>query len=190
MSFDQDSFGESLTYDPDRSMTLVERLGYVKQLLFSRTKLEFRILWNKIFQKDDEELGWLLNPYRQSSTRRDDATMMAAFSAGDSYQYNYDDVSGTFGRERVTIHNRGLARRSDARKKRQRDNRTLGEKALQVARYMGMGVYMTTSAFPSPFMPVNDLDLYDTKSYCYNQESKYQTNANEYYTAYTMSKIW
>lgn len=157
----------------------MQRITYVKQLIFSKTRLEFRLLWNKIFQKEDEELGWLLNPYKQANGSRVDATMMSSFNKNNddsSYQYGYDDVSGVFGRERVTIYNRGIAKKSDRRKKRE-DNRTLGEKALDIARYMGMGVYMTSTAFPSPFLPVNDTNLHDDSVY-------------GMHNTYRMSKMW
>lgn len=149
----------------------------MKQLIFSKTRLEFRLLWNKIFQKEDEELGWLLNPYRQAGSKAE-ATMMSSFNKNDedSYQYAYDDVSGALGRERVTIYSRSIARKSDRRRKRE-DNRTLGDKALEIARYMGMGVYMTSTSFPSPFLPVNDTNLFDSSVY-------------GVHNTYTMSKIW
>lgn len=158
--------------------TLVERLGYVKQLIFSKTKLEFRLLWNKIFTKEDEELGWLLNPYRQNSGRTD-ATMMASFNknAEESYQYGYDQVRGTFGREKVTIYNRGVAKKRDTRRKRKEEKKSLTDTALDIARYMGMGVYMTSTSFPSPFLPVNDINV------C---EGTYYGPQN----LYSMSKIW
>lgn len=137
-------------------------------------------MWNKIFQKEDEELGWLLNPYRQAQAA--DATMMSSFNKNvdDSYQYDYDDVGSVFGRERVTIHNRGVAKKSDRRRRRRREtNKSLSEKAIQYARYMGMGVYMTSTAFPSPFMPVNDAAIHD------------ETNIyGEQQNIYSMSKLW
>jgi len=145
--------------------------------VFSRTKLEFRIIWNKIFQKEDEELGWLLSPYRQSSNG--EPTMMTSFNKNveDGYDYGYDDVSRVFGREKVTIYNRGVARKSDTRRKK-REQKSLGENALQIARYMGMGVYMTSTSFPSPFLPINDTNLYGDEIY-YNPKN-----------VYTMSKLW
>jgi hypothetical protein len=160
--------------------TFLDRLSYVRQLVFSKTKLEFRLLWNKIFQKDDEELGWLLNPYRQNG--RTNATMMSSFSKNDpeaSYQCDFDTVRDTFGRERVTIHSRGLAKKSDRRRKRRSaTDETLGDKAIKYARYMGMGVYITSTSFPSPFFPVNDCAIYDEKLYYNNHNS------------YAMSKVW
>ena len=105
--------------------------------------------------------------------------MLSSFnkSADDSYQYGYDDVSGVFGRERVTIYNRGISKKSDSRRrKRRRDDKTLGEKAIEYARYMGMGVYMTSSSFPSPFYPVNDGAIYDIMY------------GNQNY--YAMSRLW
>lgn len=179
MSFDRDTFEDSMLYNSDRPMTLVERLGYVKQLVFSRTKLEFRILWNKIFQKEDEELGWLLNPYQQSANRTE-ATMMASFNKlgeEDSYQFGYNDVSGVYGRERVTIYNRGVAKKSDTNSRRKEDKKSLTDSALDIARYMGMGVYMTSTSFPSPFLPVNDTNMY---------EEDFLGPRN----LYSMSKIW
>lgn len=139
----------------------MERLGYVKQLVFSKTKLEFRLLWNKVFQKEDDELGWLLNPYKQSRTRGN-ATMMTSFGKNmeDSYQFGYDDVSSSFGREKVTVYNRGLARKGDTRK-RKAEEKSFTDSAIEVARYMGMGAYLTASYFPSPFYPVNDTHIYD-----------------------------
>lgn len=134
--------------------------------MFSRTRLEFRLLWNKLFQKDDEELGWLLNPYRQSTS---DATMMSSFNK------NTED-SGGFGRESVTIHNLGLTKKGDSRRKQEK--KSFGEGALEVARYMGMGVYMTSTSFPSPFLPINDANIFD--------ESRYDGPQN----VYAMSKIW
>ena len=146
----------------------------------SKTRLEFRLLWNKIFQREDEELGWLLNPYKQGDDKLD-ATMMSSlhrnFDGDVSYQYNYHDVKSSLGRESVTIHSRGLARKGDSRRKRREDNRSLGEKALDIARYMGMGVYMTSTSFPSPFLPVNDTRIYEDNYYGHHQ-------------TYTMSRLW
>lgn len=151
----------------------MERLSYVRQLFMSKTKLEFRLLWNKIFQKEDEELGWLLNPYRQRNGTND-ATMMSSFNKNDcenSYQYSYD--SSTLGRERVTIHNRGVARKSDSRrrKRHREDSKTFGDKALDYARYMGLGVYITSTSFPSPFAPMNDCAIYGEQNYYYQPSS-------------------
>lgn len=152
---------------------MIERLNCVKKLVFTRTRLEFRLLWNKIFQKQDEELGWLLNPYKQSKN----ATMMSTFSRnfdGPSYQYDYDKFKDSLGGpEKVTIYNRGIAKKSDHTDK---DDRSFADKALQIARYMGMGVYMTSSAYPSPLRPIDDEHLYD----------------ENYYgpTNYYMSRIW
>jgi hypothetical protein len=138
------------------------------------------LLWNKIFQRQDEELGWLLNPYRQNGQAN--ATMMSSFNKDDpeaSYQCDFDTVSGVFGRERVTIHNRGLAKKSDRRRRRRHENdETLSDKALRYARYMGMGVYITSTSFPSPFYPVNDCAIYD--------ENLYYDNHN----SYSMSRVW
>lgn len=94
----------------------------------------------------------------------------------DSYQYSYDDVRSSMGRERVTIYHRGVAKKSDGRRKK-KDTKTFYETALEVARYMGEGVYMTSSAFPSPFMPANDTRIF-SEDYCPPQ------------TVYTMSKVW
>ena len=145
----------------------MDRLGYVRQLVFSKTRLEFRLLWNKIFQREDEELGWLLSPYR--SQARQDAHTTAPFGTniGDSYQYGYDQVQSSLGRERVTLYNRGVAKKSDLRRKRRREpeKKPFGERALEIARYMGMGVYMTSTAFPSPFFPVNETTVYDETVY-------------------------
>lgn len=156
----------------------MERLGYVRQLVFSKTRLEFRLLWNKIFQKEDEELGWLLNPYRQAQ-RQGDATMMSSFNKSDpetSYQYGYDNVGSVLGRERVTIYNRGLTKKTDRSRRRRQDNKTMGDRALEYARYMGMGVYITSTSFPSPFLPVNDCNIYEENYYSHN--------------SYAMSKVW
>lgn len=141
---------------------LLERLGYFKQLVFSKTRLEFRLLWNKVFQKEDEELGWLLNPYRQSSGRNCEATMMSSFNKNfeESYQqFDFHEVSGVYGREKVTIYNRGVAKKANTRK-RHEEKKSFTESAIQLARYMGMGVYMTSTSFPSPFLPVNDTNIY------------------------------
>lgn len=46
-------------------------------------------------------------------------------------------------------------------RRRDEPKKSFGESALQVARYMGMGVYMTSTSFPSPFLPVNDACLFD-----------------------------
>jgi len=136
------------------------------------------LLWNKIFQKEDEELGWLLNPYRRGGGTTE-ATMMSSFNKNyeeASYQYAYEDIRGTLGREKVTIHSRGIAKKSDRRRKKE-NNQTMSEKALEIARYMGMGVYMTSSAFPSPFYPVNDTRLNDEVIY-------------GMHNTYVMSKLW
>lgn len=164
---------------------MYERLGYVKQLVFSRTKLEFRLLWNKVFQREDEELGWLLSPYRSSGN----STMMSQLNRNTdgndystaSYQYGYDDVSGSFGREKVTIYNRSVSKRPNRKGRKQKEEKkTFTENALQYAKYMGMGVYMTSTSFPSPFFPVNDTNLYN-----YNEPNYYYEK-----NVYTMSKIW
>lgn len=104
--------------------------------------------------------------------------MMASFNKNveDSYQYGYDDVSGAFGRERVTIYNRSVARKSD-KKKSNEEKKSFTESALEIARYMGMGVYMTSTSFPSPFMPVNDNNIYEERFYGPQN-------------VYSMSKIW
>lgn len=135
-------------------------------------------MWNKVFQREDEELGWLLNPYRQRNGADPEATMMSSFNKNvdNSYQYGYDDVSSSLGRERVTIYHRGVVKKSDSRRKK-KEEKSFTESALQIARYMGMGVYMTSSSFPSPFMPVNETHIYD-ENYCQPQ------------TVYTMSRIW
>lgn len=159
--------------------TLLERLGYVKQLVFSRTKLEFKLLWNKVFQKEDDELSWLLNPYGQSTSRAQ-ATMMTSFNRNteDSYQYSYDDVSKFMGREKVTIYNRGIVRKGDVSHKKKEEKKSFTDNALEIARYMGMGAYMTSTSLPSPFFPVND-------HYLYVDETIYEPQ-----NMYSIGKIW
>lgn len=106
--------------------------------------------------------------------------MMSSFNKNveeSSYQYNYDDVSGIFGKERVTIYNRGVARKGDSRRKR-KPEKTTKEKLIQLARDIGMGVTMTSTAFPSPFYPVNDNALYT------------ETIVGDTVHTYTMSRIW
>lgn len=159
----------------------MERLNCVRQLVFSRTRLEFRLLWNKIFHKEDEELGWLLNPYKRSQDDYRDATMMETLGRnvdGPSYQYSFDEFRGNFKGEGVTIYNRSVAKKGDRNNKTKKgEKKSFAETALQVARYMGMGVYMTSTAFPSPLMPVDDNHLYD-ENYFGPQN------------IYSMSKIW
>lgn len=126
-----------------------------------------KLLWNKVFQKEDDELGWLLDPYKQSSSHLD-ATMMTSFGKNfeASYQCNFDDASTSVGgrAERVTIYTRGILKRGDTYKKKE-ETKSMIDNAFQIARYMGMGVYMTSSAFPSPFLPVNDANMYDETFY-------------------------
>lgn len=158
----------------------MERLGYVKQLVFSRTRLEFRLLWNKVFQKEDEELGWLLNPYRQSSGRDCEATMMSSFNRNTEQgyqQFDFHEASSVYGREKVTIYNRGVSRKAETRKRREK--KSFKDNAIQIARYMGMGVYMTSTSFPSPFFPVNDTNIYHYDETSYASQS-----------VYSLSRIW
>ena len=105
---------------------------------------------------------------------------MSYFSknADDSYQYGYDDISSSLGREKCTIYHRGVAKKSDSKRKRRTERRSMTETALEYARYMGMGVYMTSTSFPSPFYPANDSALYD------------ETFGGGPQNVYTMSKIW
>lgn len=117
-----------LTCAPDRS--LVEQFSYLKQLIF-------KTLWNRLFQKEEDELAWLLDPHR-AGNHRFEATVMTSFNK------NIE--------ESVVLYNR----RRDVEPKK-----SFGESALEVARYMGMGVYMTSTSFPSPFLPVNDACLFD-----------------------------
>ena len=101
---------------------------------------------------------------------------MASFNKNtdNSYQYGYEHVSSALGREKVTIYNRGVAKKSDTRRRRREEKKTLADQALEIARYMGMGVYMTSTSFPSPFMPPNDTTIYD----------------NTYGPQFSMSKVW
>lgn len=133
-----------------------------------------------MFQKEDEELGWLLNPYRQSSSRNCEATMMSSFNKNveESYQqFDFHETSNVYGREKVTIYHRGVAKKADTRK-RNEEKKTFTENAIQLARYMGMGVYMTSTSFPSPFFPVNDTNIYHDETYYTPQN------------IYGLSKIW
>lgn len=134
------------------SRTLIERLNCVKQLVFARTRLEFRLIWNKLFQKEDEELGWLLNPHKSY----DNATPMTTFARNfDSDSYHYDDAKASL--EGVTIHNQSVTKKTHSKK----EKKSFYDTAIQVARYMGMGVYMTSTAFPSPLRPIPDGHYYD-----------------------------
>lgn len=106
--------------------------------------------------------------------------MMASFNRvgeGDSYQFDYNEVGGVYGRERVTIYNRGVARKGDTTSKRKEEKKSFTDSAFEIARYMGMGVYMTSTSFPSPFLPANDTNMYDENFY--GQQN-----------VYSMSKIW
>lgn len=96
--------------------------------------------------------------------------MLASFNKniGDSYQYEYHNVSSTLGRERVTIYNRGLVKKSDSRRRRKEEKKSIGQSVLEIARCMGMGVYMTSSSFPSPFLPCNDLNMYQDEHSAYS----------------------
>lgn len=100
------------------------------------------------------------------------------FDVNSSYQYNYDDVSSSFGREKVTIYNRSITKRGDKKKRKVEAPKSFKDNAMEFARYMGMGVYMTSTAFPSPFLPVNDTNLYNSDATYYERN------------LYTMSKIW
>lgn len=127
----------------DNSMSLRDGLGYVKQLVLN---FDFRSFWRRMFRKDEDELSWLLNPH--------EATMMASFNKNveESYQQG----------EKVTLYRRGVPGSNKKSKRRQdAEKKTYGESAFEIAKYMGMGVYMTTTSFPSPFLPVNDLMHYD-----------------------------
>lgn len=98
--------------------------------------------------------------------------MMAQFNRNDdsSYQYDYDQVGSAFGHERVTIYNRSIAKKS-GKKSRKNENKSLADSALEYARYMGMGVYMTSTAFPSPYLPVSDNTIYEDTFY--SQQNMY-----------------
>lgn len=153
----------------------MERLSCVKQLVFSRTRLEFRLIWNKIFQKEDEEVNWLLNPYK---AREDgfEATPMTTFSrnfdSSSTYQYGYDDVKSALGRDRVTSFHRGIVKKSLKQKKKKQPT-TYTERAIQIARYMGMGVYMTSTAFPSPMLPFNENHIFNEDNFYTSQHGQY-----------------
>lgn len=129
----------------------MERLNCVKQLVFARTRLEFRLIWNKIFQKNDDELGWLLNPQ---------ATQMTSFTR------NFDNTSTSYGYD--NIQSITTTKKSPSNKK------SFSDTAIQVARYMGMGVYMTSAAFPSPMPPLNEKYFYE----------EYPENI------YTINRVW
>lgn len=121
----------------------------LKQLIFSKSRAEFRIIWNKIFRTSDDELGWLLNPYN-----RDINQMTRLKNNGQTtYQHNYSDLAAG----NVTIFNRRM------RQIEHKKTRTMKKKFLKIARYMGTGAYMTSSAFPSPFLPSNDYSFADNR---------------------------
>lgn len=168
---DPNRYQESISANNDTPLTLLERLNCVRQLVFSRTRLEARLLWNKIFQKEDEELGWLLNPYKESWTNKDQEsnfTLLTTFSRNTKSNRQDNSHDGGYQSRRFAL---------DERPANGKEAKTFGEKAIQVARYMGMGVYMTSTAFPSPMVPFNDTNLYD--------ETVYSPQ-----NVYTMSKIW
>ena len=106
--------------------------------------------------------------------------MMSTFSRNadsSSYQYRYDDISGSFNRDGISIYNRTLLKKGDRNNKGKKEKESYTNTAIRIARYMGMGVYMTSTAFPSPLMPLDDNHLYD-ENYFGPQN------------IYTMSKIW
>lgn len=146
--------------------------------MFSRTKLEFRLIWNKIFQKEDEELGWLLNPYNSGGDATPMTTFTQNFDGSSTYQARYEDVRAGLGREKVTIYSTSISKKTPKNKQNKKDKETYTETAIKIARYMGMGVYMTSTAFPSPFAPFNENHMYDD----------YYSNPTN--NVYSMSKIW
>lgn len=119
--------------------------------------------------------------------------MMKSFNknietADGGYQYNFGDVSSALGREKITIYSRGVARRPDhhRRSKSRRgdgegEKKSLKQSALEIARYMGMGVYMTSTSFPSPFFPVNENHFHQGETFYTSPSSQ---------TEYSMSKLW
>lgn len=133
---------------------MYEKILAFKELLFSKTRLEFRLIWRRIFQTDDQEVEWLLDPRRSEH----EANLLASFNRNyeDGYQYNYDTVSSHLGRERVTIYNRGVAKKADLKKQKSTKS-TFKESVIRTARDMGMGVQMCSSmtnhlAFPAPYL--------------------------------------